>query len=152
MKKLVIGLLLIVALCGFLASRHKETPLMKNFSYGPGEEIEYRVNFAFFTVGRAITRIDEKYHQINSRTCYKVDAYGETSDWISWVSKVEDNWGAYIDTAKLSTQVAYRKLKEGTYRKDEIVEFNHDTQKVQVKIFGRATPVELNYMQVEKLG
>ncbi len=139
MKRLATGFMFVVICGGFMVSTHRETPVTRNFSYGPGEEIEYRVNFAFFTVGKAITRIDRDYHQVNSRTCYKVDAYGETSDWIGWLAKVDDNWGAYIDTSMLSTQVAYRKLKEGTYRKDEVVEFNHENRKVQVKILNKDT-------------
>jgi len=141
MKGMITGLVLIVVLGSFIGIARKETPVTKNNSYKPGEEIEYRVNFSLFTVGKAITRIDKSYHQVNSRTCYKVDAYGETSSWISWVAKVDDNWGAYIDTALLTTQVAYRKLKEGSYRKDEIVEFNHENRKVNVKVLNKETKV-----------
>ncbi|HRI80774.1 MAG TPA: DUF3108 domain-containing protein, partial [Cyclobacteriaceae bacterium] len=139
MKRVFTGWVLIVALGGFIGISRKETPVTKNNSYSPGEEIEYRVNFSLFTVGKAVTRIDRGYHKINDRTCYKVDAYGETSSWIGWLAKVDDNWGAYIDTARLTTQVAYRKLKEGSYRKDEIVEFNHDSRKVNVKVLNKET-------------
>lgn len=139
MKQLLIGLGIILVSAAFDEESRNESSFTKNFSYGPGEEIEYRVNFAFFTVGKAITRIDKNYHEINSRTCYKVDAYGETSDWVKWLAKVDDNWGAYIDTAALSTQRAYRKLKEGTYRKDEVVEFDHNRKKVQVKVLNKET-------------
>ncbi len=141
MKKLVIGLALVIALCSFLVNRQQDIPVTKNISYGAGEELEYRVNLAFFTVGKAITRVDKKYHKVNARTCYKVDAYGETSDWISWVAKVDDNWGAFIDTASLTTQVSYRKLKEGRYRRDELINFDQQSNKVEVRVKNRETGV-----------
>lgn len=139
MKKLIGGSILILALSGFLVSSQKVPPVTRNTSYSAGEELEYRVHFGFFTVGKGITRVDNNYHQINSRTCYKVDAFGETSDWISWLAKVDDNWGAYIDTATLTTHLAYRKLKEGKYRRDEQVSFDHENNKVEVKVKNNGT-------------
>ncbi|MEJ0055412.1 MAG: DUF3108 domain-containing protein [Bacteroidota bacterium] len=137
MKKLVTALSVLVILCSFLAAQNKAPkviPTTKNSSYGVGEELQYRVHLAFFTVGTGITRVDKKIHEINSRPCYKVDAYGKTADWISWVSKFDDNWGAYIDTTTLSTQVAYRKLKEGNYRRDEVVNFDQEKNKVEIRV------------------
>ncbi|HEX8059295.1 MAG TPA: DUF3108 domain-containing protein, partial [Cyclobacteriaceae bacterium] len=116
---------------------------------GKGEELEYKVNFGFFTVGKAITKIDAKVHQINSQPCYKVDAFGETSDWISWVTDVKDNWGAYLDTSTLSTQVSYRKIREGRYKKDEINNFDHKSHKVTVKILNQETGVYEEQKQYE---
>ncbi len=132
--KLILGLVLITAFSGFLFNRSRTVPVTKNISYGVGEELTYRVNFAFFTVGKAVTRVDKKYYEINSRTCYKVDAFGETSDWISFVTKVKDNWGAYVDTTSLVTQQAYRKLKEGKYKRDELVLFDQQNNKVEVRV------------------
>lgn len=141
MRYFVIGLALFVALCGFIANKQKAIPVIKNVAYTTGEELEYKVHLAFFTVGKGITRVDHKIHEINSRPCFKVDAFGTTSDWISWVSRFEDNWGAYIDTATLSTQLAYRKLKEGSYRRDEIVNFDQEKNKVEIRVKNNETGV-----------
>lgn len=138
--KWMVGLVLVVLFSGFvLINRQKTVPVTKNISYGAGEELEYRVNFAFFTVGKAITRVDKKLHEVNSRTCYKVDAYGETSDWISIVTKVNDNWGAFVDTTSLVTHQAWRKLKEGKYHRDEVVNFDQKNNKVEVKVKNKDT-------------
>jgi hypothetical protein len=139
MKKLMAGLVAILALCGFLVIKQKITPVTKNIAYGTGEELEYKVHFAFLTVGKGITRVDRDIHTVNSRPCYKVDAYGRTSDWISWISRFDDNWGAYIDTTSLGTQIAYRKLKEGSYRRDELVHFDQKNNKVEVKVKNEKT-------------
>ena len=139
MRRILFGLFVLLLFSGFLVTQKKETPVTRNFSYGAGEELEYRVHFGMFTVGKAITRVDKNFHTVNSRTCYKVDAYGETSDWISWVAKVDDNWGAFIDTSTLLTHVGYRKLREGKYRRDEQVIFDHTTQKVEVKVKNKDT-------------
>lgn len=146
MKRLVLvlsGVLLVVLASGFVASRQGKLPYMVSHptSFGKGEQLEYKVNFGFFTVGKAITRIDGKVHNINSQPCYKIDAIGETSDWISWVTDVNDNWGAYIDTTTMSTQVSYRKIREGRYRLDELSNFDHDSHKVVVKVMNKETGV-----------
>ena len=127
-------LVLLTAISWLFLSGQKNVPVTKNISYGTGEELEYRVNLSIFTVGKAVTRVDRKYHEVNSRTCYKVDAYGETSDWISFVVKVNDNWGAFVDTASLVTHQAWRKLKEGKYQRDEVVNFDQANDKVEVKV------------------
>lgn len=111
----------------------KEVPL-KNKSYTNGEELHYACSFGIFPVGRAITRIDKRIFYVGGRKCYKIDCFGETSPLISIVSKIKDQWGAYIDSANVVTHVSYRKLREGGYRKDEWVTFDHKTDSAYVKV------------------
>lgn len=111
----------------------REAPL-KNKSYQGGEELEYACSFGIFPVGKAITRIDKRIFYVGGHKCYKIDCYGETSPWISIVSKINDQWGAYIDSANVVTHVSYRKLREGPYRKDEWVTFNHKIDSAYVKV------------------
>lgn len=136
------GLFVILA-CSFVIATQSAVPYMvsKPTSFGKGEQLEYRVNFGFFTVGKAITRIDSRVHSINAQPCYKIDAIGETSDWISWVTDVDDIWGAYLDTTTLSTQVSYRKIKEGRYTLDELSNFDHKEHKVTVKVKNKETGI-----------
>lgn len=105
-----------------------------NNSFNTGEELRYKATFGFFTVGRAVTRVDQSIHPMNGKPCYKIDAFGSTSDWVSWLAKVDDNWGAYLDTATVSTQVSYRRLREGRYRKDEMTYFNHNSRSAEVRV------------------
>lgn len=134
---------MVVLASGFVASRQAKLPYMieRPTSFGKGEQLEYKVNFGFLHVGTAVTRIDNRVHTINSKPCYKIDAFGETSDWMSWVADVDDNWGAYLDTSTLSTQVSYRKLQENKYRLEEISNFDHDSHKVTVKVKNKETGI-----------
>ncbi|MBX7126333.1 MAG: DUF3108 domain-containing protein [Cyclobacteriaceae bacterium] len=125
-------------LCAFAAFDRQfngsNMPILPNHSYSTGEQLDYKVTFWGFTVGKAQTYIDKKIYMVNSRPCYKVECRGATSDMVSWVTKVKDVWGAYLDTATSLPQVSYRKLREGRYTRDEQVNFDHATWKVEVKV------------------
>lgn len=139
LKRRMITSTLAVILFGAMA---QPGPVIKgpgNTSFNSGEELTYKVLLGFFTVGKAITKVDPGFHKVNGNTCYKIDAYGETSDWISWVAKIDDNWGAYLDTSTISTQVSYRKLREARYRLDERTEFDHQSRKASVIVKDKKT-------------
>lgn len=141
MNRLVIGIVLFLGLTAFGVHSQLDLPEISNTSFGTGEEINYRVNFGIFTVGSATTKVDKRIFDINSRPSYKVDAFGATSGMVSWITKVDDQWGAYIDTAALVTHVSYRKIKEGRYRKDELTTFDHENHKAEVKVRNKETGV-----------
>lgn len=141
MKVFLKSLVVFVLLSSFTGETRKDFIALKNTSFGKGEVLEYRVNFGFFTVGKASTVIEQKIFTKNSRPCYKVDAYGETLGFVSWITKVNDQWGAYIDTAALVTHVSYRKIREGNYRKDEIITYDHDKLQAEVKVLNKETGV-----------
>jgi hypothetical protein len=52
---------------------------------------------------------------------------------------VDDQWGAYIDTAALVPHVSYRKIREGKYKKDEVINFDHLNNKIEAKVFNHKT-------------
>lgn len=141
MKSLLKSVALILLLSAFTMPGDSEFVTLKNTSFGKGEVLTYRVNFGFFTVGKASTVIDNKVFMMNGRPSYKVDAFGETSGMVSWVTKVNDQWGAYIDTAALVTHVSYRKIREGNYRKDEMVTYDHEKNQAEVKVLDKKTNV-----------
>lgn len=141
MKLLIKGLLMVLFLASFSGEKRKDFIPIKNTSFSTGEVLDYRVNFGFFTVGKATTVVENRVFNINSRPCYKVDAYGETLGFVSWITKVNDQWGAYIDTAALVTHVSYRKIKEGNYRKDEIITYDHDKLQAEVKVMDKKTGI-----------
>ncbi len=144
MDRLMIGFIFFVAATAFSVRQSNNLPVVVNNSFGPGEEITYRVNFGIFTVGTASTKVDPHVYKINARPCYKVDAFGSTSGMVSWITKVDDQWGAYIDTAALVTHVSYRKIREGKYRKDELTTYDHAEDKAEVKVRDKESGVYSN--------
>ncbi|MCB0496085.1 MAG: DUF3108 domain-containing protein [Cyclobacteriaceae bacterium] len=100
-----------------------------------GEYLDYKATFGFFTVGKGTFQVQNTLHSINDRICYKVDAYGKTSGIIDWLASVDDHWGAYVDTSSLVTHVAYRTLREGRYKKNEVAYFDFNQDSIRVKDF-----------------
>lgn len=100
----------------------------------PGERIEYRVHYGFINAGEAVITIDEDIHQVNDRPCYKIDVFGRTKGFFDMVTKVRDNWGTYLDTSAVVSQMFYQSIKEGKYLKKEVIEFD---QKENIAIVNR---------------
>lgn len=90
----------------------------------PGERIEYRVHYGFINAGEAVLKIDENIHTINSRPCYKIDVFGRTKGFFDMITSVRDNWGTYLDTSAVVSQMFYQSIKEGKYLKKEVIEFD----------------------------
>lgn len=131
---------LAVGLSGFmLISDNAHYVHVPQESFGRGEVLEYKMNFGFFSIGKGTMRISDKYYKINYRDCYKVDVYGKTSGFVNWVTNVDDQWGAYVDTAALVPHMFYRNIKEGRYRKNEITRFDHSANNIEVKTVDNKT-------------
>lgn len=128
------GLLLSIVLASFGDGKREDiyTPV-KNESFSRGETLEFKMTYGIFTVGRGLANIDPENYRVNGRHCYKVDVVGKTVGLVNWVKDVDDQWGAYIDTAALVPHKFYRKIREGSYRKDEVTYFDHEQKKISVK-------------------
>src|SRR5690349_6532103 len=101
MRKLVFGLLFFVLLAGFTSEQVEIYPPVRNKSFQKGEIIKFKMTFGIFTVGKGSAQIQPTLYKVNNRDCYKVDVYGKTVGMVDWVADVDDQWGAYIDTAAL---------------------------------------------------
>lgn len=112
---------------------------IKHDSFITGENLQFKLNYGIFTVGKAQMNIFPGYFNIDDRKCYKVDIYGQTSGITSWVTKIDDNWGAFVDSAALLPLQTWRKLREGRYKKDELVNFNHKNNTIEVKEINQRT-------------
>ncbi|MFP4094238.1 MAG: DUF3108 domain-containing protein [Cyclobacteriaceae bacterium] len=96
------------------------------FSFKAGEKLDYKISFGLFSAGEASMQIAPHVFQINGSDCYKIDFYGKTTGALSWVAKVDNNWGAYINQQSLLPEASYRKISENNYRKNEWVDFEQN--------------------------
>ena len=122
---LIFILLIIATITGFILFS-PPTVINNNLTLGRGEVIEYRAHYGFLNaaVGRMI--IDDSVFQVNGRPCYKIDIFGESVGMFDFMLRIRDNWGTYLDTEHVLPQRFWRKIREGKYRKFEIVDFNQD--------------------------
>ena len=110
--------------------------MARNEAFSNGEELTFKVKYLFFNAAEAKMVTDPNTHNINGRPTYKIDVFGRTLS-IFRIFYVKDNWGTYLDTAKLIPHQSYRHIEEGNYRKHEIVSFDHNKKKADVKLMDR---------------
>jgi hypothetical protein len=139
MKRLLLYFFLALTLSSFTSGRNDLFPLVRNESFTRGEVLEYKMSYGIFTIGKGSTVIHDSYFKMNNRDCFKVDVYGQTTGMVNWVADVNDQWGAYIDTISIVPHMTYRRIREGKYKKDEVVSFNHATNKVEAKVLDQKT-------------
>jgi len=134
----LLGLLAILS--GFVSKDSTEAYTSVDYnSFTRGEKLDYKLSFGIFTIGRGEVIISDKNYRVNKRDCYKIDVYGRTSGMVDWVARVDDHWGAYVDSAALVPHIAYRNIKEGGYRKNEIVRFDHVNDVLETKTINKKT-------------
>lgn len=132
MKTFAFGIFIVLVLCGFI-QEHDPHPRVKNECVRRGETIEFKMTYGFFTVGKGSVQVDDSYHKLNNRYCFKVDVTGRTVGMVDWVADVNDRYGAYIDTASLLPHQFYRFVRQGKYKKDEWTYFDQVNSKIEVK-------------------
>lgn len=139
MIRLVLYFFVAIMLSSFTSGRNDIFPLVQNESFTKGEVLEYKMSYGIFTIGKGSTVIHDTYFKMNNRECFKVDVFGQTTGMVNWVADVNDQWGAYIDTVALLPHMTYRKIREGKYKKDEVITFNHATRKIEAKVLNQKT-------------
>jgi len=119
-------------LCAFSSERNDIYPHVKNESFTTGETLHFKMTYSIFTVGKGTAQIQPKYFRLNNRECYKVDITAKTVGMVDWVTNVNNQYGAYIDTASILPHMFYRRQREGGYKKDEQTYFDHKEKKIRV--------------------
>ena len=97
-----------------------------------GEQLEFKLSYGWFTVGKADVKIDPEYHTYEKKECFKVDVTGVTAGLIGLFTNVNDSWGAYVTKDHLTPLHAYRDIQEGKHVRVERTYFNHEEGKVTV--------------------
>lgn len=97
---------------------------LENDSFQAGEKYDYRVKFGFVNIGLASVKVSEKIYSMNNRPCYRIAVFGRTSG-ITDVFKVRNTYLSYVDTLAIIPHQFTYNAREGNYKKDQTVYFNH---------------------------
>lgn len=106
-------------------------------AFSAGEKITYRVHYGFVTAGEAELLIDKEIHTINERPSYRIDIRGRTTGLADKLYGVNNTWGTYLDTSAVVPHRFYRRIREGNYRKNEVVHFQQLNKKAVVSLLSK---------------
>ncbi len=110
----------------------QEYQLSKETPFQPGEKIELKATVGFIRAAEATFSVSDVIYTINKKPTWKIDINAKTVGVFEFFSSVRDNWGTYYDTTQLVPQQFYRYIKEGRFRKNEILYFDHKKDSVKV--------------------
>ncbi len=100
------------------------------FTIPLGEKINYSIRWLGFEVGTAQTEVKEIV-QINGRDAYHVEVKVRSNRLISLIYPVRDEHHSYIDVEHLYSLRYEKKLKEGTYEADDLIEYDQINHKAR---------------------
>ncbi len=129
-----------------------QLPLLQDDKVSLGEELNYKVSFGFLTVGEAKISTNNDIANKRNRNCYHIDIEGKTLGAVAWFAKVNDRWGAYIDTSSLLPVYGYRNIRENSYKRDETTQFYQDKHQLRYQRhnFKNDKPDPPKYLEARK--
>ncbi|MEK9136886.1 MAG: DUF3108 domain-containing protein [Bacteroidota bacterium] len=96
---------------------------LKNEAFGVGERLVFNVNYGFINAGEAVMRVAD-YDSIAGRKCYRVEFTVNSHPSFNWIYKVEDRYLTFIDVETIAPLKFEQHIREGSYRRDFIAEFD----------------------------
>ena len=96
---------------------------IQNSAFSVGERLAFSVNYGFINAGDAVMAVSG-YDTVGGRRCYRVEFSVTSLESFAWVYKVEDHYLTYIDVDAIAPLKFEQHIREGTYRRDFIAEFD----------------------------
>ncbi|MFN0047676.1 MAG: DUF3108 domain-containing protein [Cytophagales bacterium] len=122
----------LVLLLAFTSGR-KQAPLeFEKGNYQTGENLNYRLHYAFVTAGKAMINVDDKLYQVQEKPCYKMYVMGWTTPFFALGFRIKDTWSSFVDTSSSAPQQSMRDIHEGKYNLHEDVIYDYGNSKAKV--------------------
>ena len=96
-----------------------------NAAFRVGERLVFDVSYGFITAGEAIIQIP-RIERVRGRDAYRVEFLVNSLPSFSWIYKVEDRYLTFIDTLSLLPHRFEQHIREGSYRRDFVADFDRD--------------------------
>jgi hypothetical protein len=111
---------------------------VENNTFQPGEFLKYRVFYDSWityamTAGYGTIEVDPEFVKINGRETYHITVTGNSAGLFNLFFKVRDRFETYVDTGGMMPLKFIRSTREGGYKKDDEVLFDHTGKKAQSK-------------------
>jgi len=97
--------------------------------FNKGEKLIFSVEYGPLKAGTAIMEVSEVIN-VDSIPCFHIVSTEKTNSFFDKIYKIDDRYDSYIDTSNLYSVRFEKHIREGSYEKDQIVEFKQDSGKV----------------------
>jgi len=91
--------------------------------FGKGEKLVFNMHYGLISAGEATLEI-RNIATIDSTACYRIVSNARTNDFFSAFFKVRDRYESYMDTTELYTLRYEKHIREGKFKRDEVVIFD----------------------------
>jgi hypothetical protein len=105
---------------------------LKQSAFKKGEFLRYDVSYGYFDAAEATLEIKNTSKKINWRNTMHIIGKGRSKGALNWFFKVEDRYETYIDEEAILPWKFVRHVREGGYKLDRNINFNHYTNKATV--------------------
>lgn len=126
---------LILLLLGVVPSAvAQQLPHLKEPSFQAGEELQYRLRYGIVSAATGTLRVTGQQLQFAAgKKSIHLQAFGRTSSAFSMLFTVDNEYNSYIDPETFLPYYYTENIREGSYRRDDLVNFNHATRTVSGK-------------------
>lgn len=97
---------------------------IENKAFGVGEKLDYEVKYGFVKAGFATWEIPQIV-KIKGRDTYQVIFTVRSHPSFDWIYKVRDRYETYLDVQGIFPWKFIQQLREGSFKKDYWIEFDH---------------------------
>jgi hypothetical protein len=99
---------------------------IRNTSFQTGEQLTYVVYYSIIGlyVNAGHATVSTSLERMNNRPVYHVTGSGKSNSSYNWISKINNRYETYIDTATMQPMKFIRDVHEGNHKKYENITFN----------------------------
>jgi len=124
----IISTISLMIVCSFLAvAQNLPGPGIERNNFIPGEKMVFQVYYGPLNAGRVDAFL--KLDTIRGKDAYYAEMVARTTGLADKLYKIRDRYAGYFDPESLLPYRSIRDIREGTYRKFNIVEYYHDSLK-----------------------
>jgi len=98
--------------------------------FGVGEKLVFSIDYGLVNAGEGVLEVVGMV-DFQGHPCYRVESTATSNRFFSGFYKVRDKVISYVDRDALFSRYFMKRLREGTYRKTEEIEFDHGAGKAR---------------------
>lgn len=101
-------------------------------AFGVGEKLVFSIQYGLITAGEATLEIERQIKVRQDRPTWHIVSQASSNATFSTVFRVRDRVESYMDTLELHSVRFEKHLREGNYKKDLLVQFDHQRGKAVI--------------------